>query len=284
MDGSVPALREGGIVAIGAANVDRVYLTRGAVRAGTSNPARLQRGFGGVARNVAENLARLGAQVRLCSCIGDDDEGRALLADLQSSGCDTSCVRIRYGSSTAEYAAILEPDGELFASACDADVLDDLSVGELDEWLSAAADASWIFLDCNPPPAVIAACIARRSDSSWRLAVDGTSAAKVASLPANLSSVDLLFLNEDEAGARTDCNARALVLMRGARGLRLVRDGVASELSAVESRPRNVTGAGDALTAGTLFALHNGEPLEAALQNGLQLAARAVASPASVAR
>jgi pseudouridine kinase len=271
-------------VAIGAANVDRVYLARNTVRAETSNPARVQRGFGGVARNVAENLARLGADVRLYSCVGDDDEGRALLADLEKSGCDTSCVRIRHGCITAEYAAILEPDGELFASACDAGVLDDLSVGELDEWLSAAADASWVFLDCNPPPAVIAACVARRSASSWRLAIDGTSAAKVASLPVDLSNVDLLFLNEDETGARGDCNAQALVLMRGARGVRLVRNGVASELPAVESRPRNVTGAGDALIAGTLFALQNGEPLESAVHNGLQLAARAVASPASVAR
>ncbi|WP_246716354.1 winged helix-turn-helix transcriptional regulator [Martelella soudanensis] len=51
---------EGRVVVIGGAVIDRKYLARAPLIAGTSNPVEGMRSFGGVARNVAENLAALG--------------------------------------------------------------------------------------------------------------------------------------------------------------------------------------------------------------------------------
>ena len=65
------------LTCVGGAVVDRKYhLLRPAV-AGTSNPARAVTGFGGVARNVAETLARLGVAVSLVSR-GRRRRGRSL--------------------------------------------------------------------------------------------------------------------------------------------------------------------------------------------------------------
>ena len=45
--------------------MDVVGRVEGELRPGTSNPARIRASFGGVARNVAENLARLGVKALL---------------------------------------------------------------------------------------------------------------------------------------------------------------------------------------------------------------------------
>ncbi len=53
------------VVVIGAAGVDIVGRLESDLHEGSSNPARIRTTFGGVARNVAENLARLGQAVIL---------------------------------------------------------------------------------------------------------------------------------------------------------------------------------------------------------------------------
>jgi pseudouridine kinase len=276
--------RPGPIVCIGAAAVDRIFFTEQPALAGTSNPARVRSGFGGVARNVAENLARLGARVSLFSVVGDDEGGRAMLQQLADAGCDVSGVRTLPRAATAEYAAVIGPDGELFTGACDAHVLESLSIEDLDRWLAAAAEAQWVFLDCNLPRAILAACVDRRSAARWHLAVDGTSVAKVRSLPEDLSAIDLLFVNRDEAAVLGRCNARNTVISRGARGISIVAGSERTELCAPSARAVNVTGAGDALIAGTLYGLLQGRTLDHAARAGLRLAARTVESPAAVWR
>jgi pseudouridine kinase len=57
------------VVCIGAANIDRKLRPAAALLMGTSNPARQEESFGGVARNIAENLARLGADVALVTAV-----------------------------------------------------------------------------------------------------------------------------------------------------------------------------------------------------------------------
>ena len=84
---------------------------------GSSNPARMSTGSGGVARNVAENLARLGVPVALVSRVGDDDSGRELLAGLDRAGVDRSAMREVAGAATAQYVALLDPAGELVIAA-----------------------------------------------------------------------------------------------------------------------------------------------------------------------
>ena len=82
------------ILVIGACLMD----TKGKPHAGldpsTSNPANIKTTLGGTARNVAENLARLGAEVKLVSAVGDDLVGQQLLAKTAASGVDTTHVQV----------------------------------------------------------------------------------------------------------------------------------------------------------------------------------------------
>lgn len=57
-------------------------------------------GHGGPAAQAAVTLARLGHAVALCSSVGDDSDGAAIIAGLEAEGVDTRFVRTVPGSRT----------------------------------------------------------------------------------------------------------------------------------------------------------------------------------------
>ncbi len=271
------------VVCIGAASIDRIFRCDDPLRMQTSNPARVEHGFGGAARNVAENLARLGATVTFCGVVGDDEAGHALVQHLQAVGCDVTGVRVVDGAATAQYAAIIAADGELAVGACDAGPLEALTVADLEDWMPLIAGALWLLLDCNLPAPVLAEAMRRRENAWWRLAIDGTSVAKALRLPKDLSAVDLLFVNEAEASTLGERGAKTRVISRGGHGI-LLRTGdrrVEIPARSVEAVV-DVTGAGDALVAATLRTLIDGYPLEEALVRATELAALTVQSATAV--
>ena len=70
------------------------------------------RATGGVARNVAENLARLGVRTQLIAAVGRDAPGEWLLRETAASGVDLRSV-VRTGGPTGSYTAVLDDRGEL---------------------------------------------------------------------------------------------------------------------------------------------------------------------------
>ena len=268
---------------------------------GTSNPARGSTAAGGVARNVAENLALLGQPVALVAAVGDDDAGARLRGRLASLGVDVTAVRVAPGTPTAEYTAVLDPRGQLVLGVADMAVLDLVSVPDVD---AAWPERGWVFADCNLAPEVLAHVLRRGLDEAQvRVAVDAVSTPKVTRLPADLTGLDLLFCNQDEAravlaagpvpgGARPvdaalarglrAAGAGRVVLTRGAQGVLLADDRGEREIAAVPARVVDVTGAGDALVAGTLSGLLDGQVLDGAVALGTLVAALTVASGHSV--
>jgi hypothetical protein len=101
------------ILCIGAANLDRKLRAKPLVM-GTSNPAGAVESFGGVARNIAENLARMGAPVALITAVGNDSSGRALLAQPIPSASTRAAALTLDDAASGTYTAVLDrrrPDG-----------------------------------------------------------------------------------------------------------------------------------------------------------------------------
>jgi pseudouridine kinase len=283
-------------VCIGGAVIDHKLRALAPIRAATSNPSKASSGFGGVARNVAEALARLGGDVSLVSAVGSDPQGAEMIAHLDALGIHTGAVMRIAGAATASYVALLEPDGVLHVAASDMGVLEATYGGLLAHLPALAADADWLFADCNAPAATLAALLAEASARGWLLALDAISVPKAVRLPADLSGVACLCLNHDEAvavlGAQDDDRAMALALSRrgaarvvlthGAEGLIVCEDGRATHVPAQPAEVVDVTGAGDALIAGVLTGLAAGWSLHQAARFGTRLAARTVASELSV--
>ena len=67
------------VVCIGGANVDRKIMLKGPLQFNTSNPVTSYKAVGGVARNISENLGRLGVKTTLLTALGDDVDGKWLV-------------------------------------------------------------------------------------------------------------------------------------------------------------------------------------------------------------
>ena len=144
------------------------------LRAGSSTPGAVLQNPGGVARNIAEGLARLvgdaGTAPLLISAVGDDVAGRALIDAWRALGGDTRGVRVCTGASTPVVATVLDHDGEVAAS-----VADTLTAEKgLDaDWIAKHADsigrATVLVLDGNCAESTIAAAVdaAERVVGAW---------------------------------------------------------------------------------------------------------------------
>ena len=174
------------VVCIGGATLDRKYRARGPVIPGSSNPVGGSQSYGGVARNVAENLGRLGAACAFISVLGDDETARGLLSHLSTAGVEVSGVERVNGGRTAEYLALLTQHGELELALADMDIFDSLTPALLERHRPKLQGAAWVFADCNLPAESVIDLLERRRVSHFRLALDPVSVAKSARLPVSL--------------------------------------------------------------------------------------------------
>ena len=113
------------IACIGGASLDRRSTVCGQLTPGTSNPVVSTVRPGGVARNGAEALARLGIEVTLYSLVGDDQVGKALAAGLREAGVDVSGVVCSARYPTAAYTAVLGPSGRLEFGLADMEIFEE---------------------------------------------------------------------------------------------------------------------------------------------------------------
>jgi len=275
------------LTCIGGAAINRKYHAKAALITATSNPATGHITFGGVARNVAETLARLEANVMLVSLVGDDEAGRAILHHLSGLGIDISQTVVSPTSTTAEYIAILDKANELHIGMAAMDAFEAITPVVLESAWPHFQASGWMFADCNLPEATLRDLLHRKAETSAKLAINTVSVPKAARLPQKLSAIDVLFTNADEAramlGDTTETpehlteklrtrGARGVVLTLGAKGHLVADETSITHISSLDATPLDVTGAGDALMSGTLYGLMTGQSLVDASRLGVVLA------------
>ena len=281
------------VVVVGGANVDVKARTTSALVPGTSNPGTVVRSPGGVGRNVAENLARLGTRVALLSTVGSDPDGDWLLQETALAGVDVSPV-LR-GGATGRYVAVLDHGGDLAVAVSDMAATDALVPEVLDHDLLRAA--SLVVLDGNLPAPTIDAVLAL----GVRVVIDPVSVPKAARIAPLLDPGRPVFAitpNEAELAALGSVESlhergvEVVWVRRGAAGSALssARFAVGPtwaqqrsvELEAPPAAPVDVTGAGDAMLAAFCHLLLSGASVEDAAAYGHRAAALTVASPHTV--
>lgn len=107
------------IVGVGAANADLNGASLAPIHLRDSNPGHISLSAGGVTRNVCENLARLGADVKLLSCVGDDTFGAFIRRSCEDAGIDASHLYAARGASSSMYLSILDADGDMLVGMSD---------------------------------------------------------------------------------------------------------------------------------------------------------------------
>jgi len=288
------------VACFGAANLDRKLRSIGALAMGTSNPARQDESFGGVARNIAENLARLGTPVSLMTVVGDDAAGQALLAHAEAAGIDTRDTLKLDHACSGTYTAVLDAHGEMVLALADMALYDALSADVLAARAPRALPALMV-ADLNLPHDTLIALLIEARRDAVALVMVAVSQPKMTRLPQRLDGLRLLILNlgelETRVGTplRTDADfaaacalvqaqgAHDVIVTRGSDGVLYTRAGGIGFLAARPAQVVDVTGAGDAFAAAVCWSLfHGSEDLELACRRGLALSAMTLACEQTV--
>ena len=262
------------ILVAGGANLDRIAKGFGPIAMATSNPVHLRESFGGVARNVAENLARMGLPVRLLTAVGDDGPGTALLRQARDLGIDTGASLVVPGAATGTYTAILQPDGEMVLAMSDMAVMAQFTPELLGGRRSLWAGTRMRVLDLNLPLDVVSGLMQDSRQKGATLVAVAVSEPKMDRLPAALQGLSVLILNAGELAARVarplpdrDAVAAAAleVLAQGLEGIIVTLGGEGVVCCGADRKPRHlkalkakvvdVTGAGDAFSSGVVAGL-----------------------------
>ncbi len=278
------------VLVLGGANMDISGSTTQPLVLSDSNPGRIRCAPGGVARNVAENLARLGNTTRLLTAVGDDLYGRSLLDTTRHAGVDVSSSWVLADEATSTYISLHGPDGDMAVAVNDMGILENITPESLAPHAPLAHQATALVVDCNVGAPALEWLFANRGATP--VFVDAVSAFKCQRIRPWLAHVHLLKVNRLEAQAlcefaiQTDADieraaqclhalgVEQVVLSLGERGVYWsARNAGQGWHAALPCTVINATGAGDALMAGLVHAFVAGLGLRAAIPFALGCAA-----------
>ena len=265
---------------------------------------------GGKGANQAVAAARLGAEVRMAGCVGEDDFGRRLLAALREEGVGHDGVRVTADAPTGLAMISVDPAGENIITVASG-ANHEVGTAEITAATSGPADVLVICAEI-PVPAIKAAltktALTKTAPTETALTKTGRCILNLAPAPPEpdaaaivAAGVDWLVVNETEAGAvlgrpvrglaeageaaaaLLTAGARHAVVTAGAHGAALAGPGAAGAVSAFQVDAVDTVGAGDTFVGALAVALAAGIPAAEAVRVAAAAGATAATRPGAQA-
>lgn len=285
------------IAVVGGCNIDISATAYSPLIFQDSNPGRLSVSFGGVGRNVAENMARLGYETSLIAPLGDDSFRQQLEAHACGIGLDMSrCLTVE-GAVTSSYLCLNHPNGDIALAVSAMDICDAMTPAFLERHLDFLNSCDMVMVDANMPEDSIHYLGA---NVTAKLCADCVSEKKAGRLRDVLRSLYFIKANRSEMEAITNIPLTDLYAIRKASSALLAMgvqnvaitlsedgaffaDGTGNAiLPPMHVRTVNSTGCGDAFFAGALHGLLEGRRGTEVLRDGLAMASVCAASESAV--
>ncbi len=292
MDQDFSPAPENPVLVIGGAGVDLIGRLDGDLVAGTKNPANIRTSYGGVARNVAENLSLLGQRTILLTAVGDDQAGKQLLAQAVQAGVDVSHVLTTDEHPTGTYLGVLNRQGALQFALDDINATQALTPAYIESHKDLFKAASLVFFDANLPKATMRKIFSKARLARIPVCADPTSTGLATRLEPFIERLSLITPNGEEAGVLCDQiiendqpqdaleaakrlvtkGADTVLVSLGEFGVVYATSATSGYIPAIRTTVVDPTGAGDALNAGVIYALLNQIPLDDAVRLGVTAA------------
>jgi len=286
------------ILVVGTACLDIKGLAAKPLMRATTVPGAIHTSVGGVARNIAENLARLGESTILLSAVGDDRSGQRILAQAQEAGIDVSRVLIEPDIETGAYMAILDHTGILSFGLDDTQIANAVRPQYIYNHRRLFRDAAMVVLDASLPRETLSTIFRLAKHYQLPVCADPAAVGLAKRLLPYLPDLRLIAPNVQEAATLCDMNipdgdqtsalaaAKRLVALgvdiavitMAEHGLCYATSEEAGRVPAVHTEVVDLTGGGDALTAAVIFALMNDIPASEAMPLGCSAASLTIAS------
>lgn len=200
---------DGPVVVLGGINMDIQGRSAASFRPGDSNPGEISTSPGGVGRNIAENLVRLGFSVELVTALGDDGMSRQLETSCEDLGVRLDGALRLPRTAAPTYLCLLDHDGMLRGAVAAMDAMEALLPSALEDRAGLLDRAACIVVDANlPGPSIewIARRYGRGKAGFGRpghdrplLVLDPVSTAKAPRAASSIQAFDIVKPNLAEA-------------------------------------------------------------------------------------
>ncbi len=292
MDWEFSPSPEAPVIVIGGAGVDLIGRLKGELKPGTSNPANIRTSFGGVARNVAENLARLGQEVILVTAVGDDHNGEQLVKQVKEAGVDTRYILKTDDHPTGSYLGVVNRSGVLQFALDDINTTNSLTPDYVRSLYGIFREASLVVIDANLPKNTIRTIFSQARKARIPVCADPTSTNLAGRLRPFIDRLRCITPNSGEAGILCEqviednhpeeaLDAAKCLVGQGVDivlitlaefGVVYATSETRGHIPAIRTTVVDPTGAGDALNATVIYSLLNEIPLDDAVRLGVTAA------------
>ncbi|MGL5315413.1 MAG: PfkB family carbohydrate kinase [Peptostreptococcaceae bacterium] len=266
------------ITVIGGSNIDIQGVPNNALVMFDSNPGKVDISLGGVGRNIADNICRLGIDTKLISAVGNDLYGNQILSECKSFGIDVTDCYISNEIPTSMYISILNDVNDMQVAISHMDILEKIDVDYINSKHQYINDSLAIVIDTNLSKEVIDYITSTYSHIP--IFVDTVSTTKCMKIKDIISKFNTIKLNKYEAEALCDIKINTIddlefcskhLISQGVEKvfITLGKDGVFCatndtniKIDSVKVDIVSATGAGDAFTAGLVYSHLNGFDIE----------------------
>jgi len=290
------------VLVIGASGIDIIGRLNRELELGTSNPSRIRTSYGGVGRNIAENLARLGQPVNLITAVGADEYGSSLINHLEIAGVNVQPVIHCDDCPTGAYLAVLDEKGDLKIGLDDMRAMNYVTSEYLRREYELFKTASMLVVDTNLSSKTLRTAFSLARKAKIPICADPTSATLADRLIPYLDRLFLVTPNDSEASVLSGQvidhgignhvitaaqkivakGAQIAIITLGQYGLCYATSQTYGNIPAIRTQIIDPTGAGDALTSAVIFALLNDMPLDDAVRLGVSAATITLRTPGAV--
>lgn len=228
---------------------------------------------GGKGANQAVAASRLGGEVIMCGCVGDDTFGYDALTSLENDGINTKYIRKNKGVSTGTAIIVVENgDNRIIlskgANAC-------LTPKDVDDTLQEAKQGDIYLTQLENPIDVIGYGLKKAKEKGLFVVLNPAPANK--EIIPYLEYCDLITPNESETellGGEEFLLTKTKVILKtlGDEGFKIIHQKGEEKFPCMKIIPVDTTAAGDTLCGGLVAQLANGERLEDAALFGSKAA------------
>ncbi len=285
-------------IVIGGCNVDIFGKSTGKIIPADSNIGKIGIFAGGVGRNIAENIARMGEETQMLSALGNDANADFLRNNLSGLGIDYSLSENMEISSSC-YMFIADNNGEMQLAVSDMEIYDVATRKMLEGKFDKINQNEILVMDTNFSQDVID-CVFE--NVTIPIFVDTVSTKKAEKIKKHLSKITYIKPNAieaeiltgiavtDEESAVKACKA---LLDKGVKYVFLTlseKGGIAmskndfAKAEIFKTNVVNATGAGDSFVGGAVFGILQGGSLAEILNYAMASASICVESQDTISK
>lgn len=190
------------VLVIGAQNIDIFAKSDTTYSLHDSNLAKIHIAFGGVGRNIVENIQRLGNQVHFITVFGDDHFSLSAKHSLEDLGVDLSESLNLKNESNSVYLGVMDKENDLFIGLNDMNITNNLNAEFFKSKVEFINKFEIIIIDNNLNEETLDYLLSTYKHKT--IVMDAVSAHKVMKLEKYLNNISVLKLNQIELNEITN--------------------------------------------------------------------------------